>query len=110
MSDGVKALRPSTNGTAFGLVPDTSCAKSICGVTFTGDPRKWWDNRPRHVAYFQPGDVWAVDSRQVAHQIFYGRRAISIDFTVDTTTMLDPGRHYLALLDRFRRERLGVMA
>lgn len=84
--------------------------KSFRRTAFTGDPRKWWDNRPRHVVYFQPGDVWAVDSRQVAHQIFYGRRAISIDFTVDTGTMLDPGRHYLALLDRFRRERLGATA
>jgi hypothetical protein len=76
-------------------------------AAFTGDPRKWWDGRPRHVVYFQPGDVWAVDSRQVAHQIFYGRRAISIDFTVEVGSMLDPGRHYLSILDRFRRERTG---
>ncbi len=36
-------------------------------------------------------DAWIVDSRQVAPpQIFYGRRAVSIDFFVDTTTMLHP--------------------
>ena len=76
-------------------------------TAFTGDPRKWWDSRPRHVAYFDPGEVWAVDSRQVAHQIFYGRRAISIDFTVETSSMLDPDRHYLKILDGFRRARAG---
>lgn len=58
--------------------------------------------RPRHVVYFDPGDVWAVESRQISHQIFYGRRAVSIDFFVPVADMLDPGLHYLTLAERYR--------
>ena len=58
-------------------------------------PRDW-------VLKSEPGDVWAVDSRQVAHQIFYGRRAVSIDFFVDPETMVKPKRHYLFTAARFR--------
>lgn len=72
--------------------------KSIFGKS----SREWWDGEPRHVAYFEPGDVWIVDSRQVSHQIFYGRRALSIDFSLPKEGMKDPGRHYLAFAERFR--------
>jgi hypothetical protein len=58
--------------------------------------------RPRHVIYFDPGDVWAVESRQISHQIFYGRRAVSFDFSVPVANMLDPGLHYLTLSERYR--------
>lgn len=57
---------------------------------------------PRHVIYFDPGDAWAVESRRLSHQIFYGRRAVSIDFVVPASAMLDPGLHYLALAERYR--------
>ena len=74
--------------------------------TFGQSTREWWDREPRHVAYFQPGDIWIVDSRQVAHQIFYGRRALSIDFSVPKSAMKDSSRHYLAITDRFRDAQL----
>jgi hypothetical protein len=75
------------------------------------DPNRFWrnlqqamfgpghpfDNEPRHSAFFDPGDVWVVDSRQVAHQIFYGRRAISIDFVVTLDSMQDRRKHYLEM-------------
>jgi hypothetical protein len=64
--------------------------------------------RPRHVIYFDPGDVWAVESRQISHQIFYGRRAVSIDFFVPVSDMLDPGLHYLALSERYRTASKGA--
>jgi hypothetical protein len=70
-------------------------------LAFGKTAREWWDTQPRHVAYFQPGDCWAVESRTVAHQIFYGRRAVSIDFFVDPKTMVFPERHYLAVAERF---------
>lgn len=76
-------------------------------ATFGSTTREWWDDQPRHVAYFAPGDIWAVDSRQVAHQIFYGRRALSIDFSLPREKMKDPTRHYLAFADRFREQQLG---
>jgi hypothetical protein len=76
-------------------------------AAFGGRSAIWWDGQPRHVAYFDPGDVWAVDSRQLSHQIFYGRRAVSIDFFVDPASMTKPKRHYLALADRFRRTALS---
>jgi hypothetical protein len=62
---------------------------------------EWWDNKDRHVTYFDPGDVWVVDSRLISHQIFYGRRALSIDFFVDPASMLNPRRHYLAMAEDF---------
>ncbi len=80
--------------------------KAINTACFGGRSTVWWDKQPRHVAYFDPGDVWAVDSRQVAHQIFYGRRAVSIDFFVDKDSMQKPKRHYLAAAARFRSRTL----
>ncbi len=71
-------------------------------LAFGGRSNIWWDQQPRHVAHFAAGDVWAVDSRQLAHQIFYGRRAVSIDFFVDPQSMADPGRQYLALAETLR--------
>ena len=69
-----------------------------------GPSHVWWDNQPRHVIYFDPGDVWIVDSRQVSHQIFYGRRAVSIDFFVDPKTMKDPSKHYLNIASDFAKK------
>jgi hypothetical protein len=74
--------------------------KEITFSAFGKSPEEWWDDQPRHVAYFAPGDVWIVDSRQVAHQIFYGRRALSIDFSVCAQSMRDSSRHYLSFVDR----------
>lgn len=76
--------------------------KAINAAAFGGRSTVWWDSQPRHVAYFDPGDVWAVDSRQVSHQIFYGRRAVSIDYFVDPSSMVKPKRHYLFTAERFR--------
>jgi hypothetical protein len=80
--------------------------KELTFSIFGRSPQHWWDSEPRHVAYFAPGDIWIVDSRQVAHQIFYGRRALSIDFTVRRESMQDPDRHYLNFVDRFRANSL----
>jgi hypothetical protein len=70
-------------------------------LAFGPTSRHWWDNQPRHVAYFAPGDVWAVDSRLVSHQIFYGRRAVSLDFFVDPASMRNSRRQYLAMGDEY---------
>jgi len=83
--------------------------KELSFALFGPSPQEWWDDQPRHAAYFAPGDVWIVDSRQVAHQIFYGRRALSIDFTVSVDSMRNPERHYLAFVDRFKASSLGAL-
>ncbi len=41
-----------------------------------------WQSRgreqfPRHMALFEPDDIWVVDGRTVPHQVIYGRRVIS---------------------------------
>jgi hypothetical protein len=77
-------------------------------AAFGGKTAIWWDCQPRHVAYFAPGDAWCVDSRQIAHQIFYGRRAVSFDFFVDPKTMRQPGRQYLALAESYRERALAT--
>ena len=71
---------------------------------FGKNSREWWDDQPRHIAFFDPGDVWVVDSRQVAHQIFYGRRALSIDFSVPKEQMKNRSLHYLDIAERFRTD------
>jgi hypothetical protein len=101
-----------------GRIPDTVIReksradlwKELSFALFGPSPEEWWDSQPRHVAYFDPGDVWIVDSRQVAHQILYGRRALSIDFSVARESMRDPSRHYLSFVDRFRAESLQLVA
>ncbi len=60
------------------------------------------DGQPRHITFFEPGEVWLVDSRKVSHQIVYGRRAISTDFAIARQSMLDPNQHYYNVVDRFR--------
>lgn len=75
---------------------------AINAAAFGGRSTIWWDSQPRHIIYFAPGAVWAVDSRQVSHQIFYGRRAVSIDFFVERSSMVKPKRHYLYAAERFR--------
>jgi hypothetical protein len=77
-------------------------------AAFGGKSKIWWDNRPRHVAYFDPGDAWCVDSRQIAHQIFYGRRAVSFDFFVDPASMADPDKHYLKLAEGYRARKAAI--
>lgn len=79
----------------------------INAATFGKSSQEWWDNQPRHVAYFAPGDIWIVDSRQISHQIFYGRRALSIDFSLPKHGMNEPSRHYLEIADRFRATMLN---
>lgn len=80
---------------------------ALNNAAFGGRSTVWWDRQPRHVAYFDPGDVWAVDSRQVSHQIFYGRRAVSIDFFVDRGSMAKPKRHYFAIAEANRARLLA---
>ena len=74
---------------------------------FGGKSAIWWDRQPRHMVYFDPGEAWCVDSRQVAHQVIYGRRAVSFDFFVETSSMKRPERHYLALAEQYRRKALA---
>jgi hypothetical protein len=78
--------------------------RSVFGKT----TKEWWDDQPRHIAFFHPGDIWAVDSRLVAHQIFYGRRAVSIDFFVDPESMLSREKHYLRLAESARADALAA--
>ena len=61
------------------------------------------DGQPRHICYFEPGEVWFVDSRRISHQIVYGRRAISTDFAIEIDSMADPDQHYYAIVERHRR-------
>ena len=83
--------------------------RALNGAAFGGKSAIWWDRQPRHVVYFDPGDVWCVDSRQVAHQIFYGRRAVSFDFFVDPASMAQPDKHYLRLAEGYREASAAVL-
>lgn len=63
------------------------------------------DGQPRHTAFFYSGEVWMVDSRRVAHQIFYGRRALSLDYLATPESMADPSKYYLESVETYRELR-----
>jgi hypothetical protein len=104
VDDLVEKLRGKIPSEALRLKSRADLWKDLSFSLFGKSPEEWWDDQPRHVAYFAPGDIWIVDSRQVSHQIFYGRRALSIDFSVATGSMNDPSRHYLSFVDQLRAE------
>jgi len=64
------------------------------------------DHEPRHACFFDPGEIWFVDSRKIAHQIFYGRKAISTEHVVETNYMLDQKNHYLNMINAARLDYL----
>jgi hypothetical protein len=66
------------------------------------------DNIPKHIAFFDPGEIWVVDSRKVSHQIFYGRKALSTEYSVEASSMLDKSKHYYNIVERYREARLGL--
>jgi hypothetical protein len=76
-------------------------------AVFGGFEKAGREGADKHIAFFEPGEVWLVDSRKVSHQIFFGRRAISTDHAIDVTSMQDPGLHYYALVEQARQKALG---
>lgn len=68
------------------------------------------EGAPKHIGFFEPGEVWLVDSRKVSHQIFFGRRAVSTEFQVDPASMLDPRTHYYRIVDQYRGQYLRQVA
>lgn len=62
----------------FKDLPSEQYVKHLTARCFGG-----WHNRaderqaPRHMVYFDPGDVWIVDGRSVSHQVLYGHRVIT---------------------------------
>jgi len=50
----------------------------------TGRAYGGWNQRaterksPRHMVFFDPGDVWIVDGRSVSHQVLQGQRVLSV--------------------------------
>lgn len=68
------------------------------------------EGAPKHILFFDPGDVWIVDSRKVSHQIFFGRRAVSTEFQIDPASMIDPSRHYFNIVEQARSRHLAQAA
>jgi hypothetical protein len=59
--------------------PAEMLAKDVTTRVFGGWHERATDRAaPRHFVYFDPGDVWVVDGRSVAHQVLFGHRVISI--------------------------------
>jgi hypothetical protein len=42
---------------------------------------------PRHMALFEPGDMWIVDGRTLPHQVIYGRRVASSFYQLDSAAL-----------------------
>ncbi|MEP5764923.1 MAG: hypothetical protein ABJ308_10020 [Halieaceae bacterium] len=65
------------------------------------------EGKDKHIVFFDPGEVWFVDSRKVSHQIFFGRKALSTEHQVNPSSMLNPELHYFSIVDRYRKEFLA---
>lgn len=52
------------------------------------------DKVPRHLVFFEPGDVWIVDGRRIAHQVMFGRRVVSTLFVADPDGVPDVNKTF----------------
>lgn len=51
----------------------------ITGRAFGGWNQRATERKsPRHMIFFDPGDVWIVDGRSVSHQVLQGQRVLSV--------------------------------
>lgn len=66
----------------------------ICDKILGGARGACVDSLPRHVVAFEPGEIWFGESRILAHQIFYGERAMVYMFFVRPEGMLAPERRF----------------
>jgi hypothetical protein len=66
----------------------------ICDRILGGARGACVDSLPRHVIAFEPGEIWFGESRILAHQIFYGERAMVYMFFVKPESMLAPERRF----------------
>lgn len=79
MSDLGSRLAAQLDFSRFQVGPVETLAKDITTRAYGGWNERATDRAaPRHLVYFDPGDVWVVDGRSVAHQVMYGHRVISI--------------------------------
>lgn len=76
-------------------------------AVFKGFEEAGREGCPKHIVFFEPGEVWAVDSRKVSHQIFYGRKALSTEYAVKVESMSDPSQHYYSVVERYRAARVA---
>ena len=82
----------------------------ICGKVLGGTRNACRDNLPRHVIAFEPGEVWFGESRMLAHQIFYGARAMVYMFFIEPDRMLSPERRFNAQVESLHREAANLAA
>ena len=77
-------------------------------AVFKGFEEAGREGQPKHIVFFEPGEVWAVDSRKVSHQIFFGRTALSTEHAIAESSMADPASHYYRLVERYRSQWLAA--
>ncbi|MEO5861670.1 MAG: hypothetical protein ABIQ03_04320 [Burkholderiales bacterium] len=86
----------------------TSTPGRICHAlnfaVFKGFEEAGREGLPKHIVFFDPGEVWIVDSRKVSHQIFYGRKALSVEHAIVNTSMKNPSLHYYEIVNRYRNK------
>jgi hypothetical protein len=88
------------NGTPGRICHDLNFA------VFKGFKEAGREGQPKHIVFFDPGEVWVVDSRKVSHQIFFGRKALSTEHAVAEDSMMDSSSHYYELVNRYRQNAL----
>lgn len=71
----------------------------IVGKILGGTAGACRDTLPRHVAAFDPGEIWFGESRMISHQIYYGERAMVYMFFVKPEGMLDRRRRFNAQVE-----------
>ena len=109
LEDLAERYGPSLPPPLLRAAPAPAVLAALGKAAFGDAPVAWSEDQPKHVIYFDPGDVWIQDLRLAAHQTFYGRRLLRLDFDVDPASMRKRSRHYLVMADALRARMLKFL-
>jgi len=73
-------------------------------AVFKGFAERGREGQPKHIVFFEPSEVWGVNSRKVSHQIFFGRKAVSTEHAIANDSMTNQSSHYYESVNRYRNK------
>jgi hypothetical protein len=61
------------------------------------------DCQATHATFFDQGDVWMAETRQIPHQIFFGRKMVSVQVYIDPSKRIAPERSMKAFVEALQK-------
>lgn len=69
-----------------------------------GTRQTWMENLPKHKVAFDPGEVWAGESRLISHQIYYGEAAMVFMWFMRMADMASPENRFNKRIEAVHQE------